>query len=68
MAIIDQEEVGSARKTAGYVVLGLIAFFYLRSTAPEKLAAFGSVVADEPMTKAEEGGMFDDRSPHTPGT
>ena len=48
-----------------YLVIGVAAYFYLRQRAPEKLAAFGSVVADEPMTKAEEGGMFDDRSSHT---
>jgi amino acid transporter len=51
-----------------YIVLGVVAFFYLRSRAPEKLAAFGSIVADEPISKAEEGGIFDDRSAHTPGT
>ena len=50
---------------AVYLVIGVGAFLYLRQRAPEKLAAFGSVVADEPMTKAEEGGMFDDRSSHT---
>jgi amino acid transporter len=48
-----------------YVILGLIAYFYLRGRSPQKLAAFGSVVADEPITHAEEGGRFDDRSPHT---
>jgi amino acid transporter len=51
-----------------YIVLGIVAYFYLRSRAPEKLAAFGSIVADEPISKAEEGGMFDDRSSHTPGS
>jgi amino acid transporter len=49
-----------------YVILGAVAYFYLRSRAPEKLAAFGSVVADEPLTHAEEGGLFDDRSAHAP--
>lgn len=48
-----------------YLVVGIGAYFYLRQRAPEKLGAFGSVVADEPITKAEEGGMFDDRSAHT---
>jgi amino acid transporter len=48
-----------------YIVIGIAAYFYLRSRAPEKLAAFGSIVADEPISKAEEGGMFDDRSAHT---
>ena len=51
-----------------YIVIGIAAYFYLRSRAPEKLAAFGSIVADEPISKAEEGGMFDDRSAHSPGT
>jgi amino acid transporter len=49
-----------------YVILGLVAYFYLRGRNPEKLAAFGSVVADEPITHAEEGGIFDDRSAHRP--
>lgn len=49
-----------------YVILGLVAYFYLRGRNPEKLAAFGSVVADEPITHAEEGGLFDDRSAHAP--
>ena len=49
----------------GYFILGLIAYFVLRQQAPEKLATFGSVLADEPITKAEEGGRFDDRSSHT---
>ena len=30
------------------------------------MQAFGSIVADEPITKAEEGGLFDDRSAHAP--
>jgi amino acid transporter len=47
-----------------YIVLGAIAYFVLRQRDPQKLAAFGSVLADEPITKAEEGGRFDDRSPH----
>ena len=51
-----------------YIVCGVVAYFYLRSRAPEKLAAFGSIVADEPMSKAEEGGVFDDRSSHTHGS
>jgi amino acid transporter len=51
-----------------YIVIGIAAYFYLRSRAPEKLAAFGSIVADEPISKAEEGGLFDDRSAHTHGT
>ena len=51
-----------------YIVIGIAAYFYLRSRAPEKLAAFGSIVADEPISKAEEGGMFDDRSAHSHGT
>jgi amino acid transporter len=49
-----------------YVVIGIAAYFYLRGRNPEKLAAFGSIVADEPITHAEEGGLFDDRSAHTP--
>jgi amino acid transporter len=49
----------------GYFILGVIAYFVLRQRAPEKLATFGSVLADEPITKAEEGGRFDDRSSHT---
>jgi amino acid transporter len=49
-----------------YVIAGLVAYFYLRGRAPQKLAAFGSVVADEPITHAEEGGLFDDRSAHAP--
>jgi amino acid transporter len=49
-----------------YVIAGLVAYFYLRGRSPQKLAAFGSIVADEPMSKAEEGGLFDDRSAHTP--
>jgi hypothetical protein len=49
-----------------YIVLGVVAYFVLRQGNPEKLAAFGSILADEPITKAEEGGIFDDRSPHTP--
>lgn len=49
-----------------YIIAGLVAYFYLRSRSPEKLAAFGSIVADEPMTHAEEGGRFDDRSAHAP--
>lgn len=49
-----------------YVIAGLVAYFYLRGRSPEKLAAFGSIVADEPISHAEEGGLFDDRSPHTP--
>ena len=49
-----------------YIIAGLVAYFYLRSRAPEKLAAFGSIVADEPITRAEEGGHFDDRSSHAP--
>jgi amino acid transporter len=49
-----------------YVIAGLVAYFYLRGRSPQKLAAFGSVVADEPMTHAEEGGIFDDRSAHAP--
>jgi amino acid transporter len=48
-----------------YIVLGAIAYFVLRQRDPQKLAAFGSVLADEPITKAEEGGRFDDRSSHT---
>ena len=49
-----------------YVIAGLVAYFYLRGRSPRKLAAFGSVVADEPITHAEEGGLFDDRSAHAP--
>ena len=49
-----------------YVILGLAAYFYLRSSSPQKLAVFGSVLADEPITKAEEGGILDDRSAHRP--
>jgi len=49
-----------------YIIAGLVAYLYLRGRSPEKLAAFGSVVADEPITHAEEGGRFDDRSPHKP--
>jgi amino acid transporter len=49
-----------------YVILGLVAYFYLRGRSPQKLAAFGSIVADEPLTHAEEGGRFDDRSSHAP--
>lgn len=48
-----------------YVVAGIVAYFYLRGRSPEKLAAFGSVVADEPISHAEEGGLFDDRSAHS---
>jgi hypothetical protein len=47
-----------------YVILGIGAYLYLRGSSPQKLAAFGSVVADEPITKAEEGGILDDRSAH----
>jgi amino acid transporter len=49
-----------------YVVVGVGVYFYLRQRSPQKLAAFGSIVADEPITHAEEGGLFDDRSPHAP--
>jgi amino acid transporter len=49
----------------GYFILGVIAYFVLRQQSPAKLATFGSVLADEPITKAEEGGRFDDRSSHT---
>jgi len=48
-----------------YIVLGVVAYFVLRQGSPEKLAAFGSILADEPISKAEEGGIFDDRSSHT---
>ncbi len=48
-----------------YLILGTAVYFYFRQSAPLKLAAFGSVLADEPITKAEEGGILDDRSPHT---
>ncbi|HYM97483.1 MAG TPA: APC family permease, partial [Candidatus Sulfotelmatobacter sp.] len=51
-----------------YVLAGIVAYFYLRGRSPEKLAAFGSVVADEPISHAEEGGIFDDRSAHHPVT
>ena len=51
-----------------YIIVGLVVFFYLRTSSPQKLAAFGSVVADEPITHAEEGGRFDDRSAHAPRT
>ena len=47
-----------------YILLGLAAYLYLRRTSPQKLAAFGSVLADEPISKAEEGGILDDRSAH----
>jgi hypothetical protein len=49
-----------------YIIAGLVAYLYLRSRSPEKLAAFGSIVADEPISHAEEGGRFDDRSAHAP--
>jgi hypothetical protein len=51
---------------AVYVIAGFVAYFYLRGRSPEKLAAFGSIVADEPIAHAEEGGRFDDRSSHAP--
>ena len=51
---------------AVYVIAGFVAYFYLRGRSPQKLAAFGSIVADEPIAHAEEGGRFDDRSSHAP--
>lgn len=42
-----------------YIVWGLGTYLYLRR-APEKLAAFGSVLAEEgPIVRAEEGGVLD---------
>lgn len=42
-----------------YIVWGLGTYLYLRR-APEKLAPFGSVLAEElPIVRAEEGGVLD---------
>jgi amino acid transporter len=42
-----------------WIVVGVITYFYMRSNSPEKLAAFGSVVADEPIVPAGAGGQLD---------
>jgi hypothetical protein len=41
-----------------YILWGLGTYVYLRRS-PEKLAAFGSVVLEEPIVRAEEGGILD---------
>ncbi|GAC1667774.1 MAG: APC family permease [Ktedonobacteraceae bacterium] len=49
-----------------WIVIGVAVYFYLRSSAPEKIAALGTVLAEENIS--EDRLMLDLEHPHATGT